>query len=107
MTFEKLLEQLQALKITQQSMDWEECIPQEIYNEHFAGNFKTVDHFLYIDKHRWYEASITVIEIYGGFIGINHVTKLYSESNDIEDICFEISFRKMRPVKTTTYEMEK
>jgi len=102
-TNKELVEHLNGLKIIQNS-SWDECIPEEIWKEYFEGKHKTVDSGLDVDKHRWYETSIEVIEINGGFIGIHSVTDCFSEQSSIEDMFWTLSFFEMKEVKVTSYE---
>ena len=104
--FKNLLEQLQKLKIEQNSIDWAENIPEDVWEEHFNGNFKEVKTGLNVDTHRWYETSISVIEIYGGFIGIEHITNLFSESSSCSDCGVEIEFYEMEQVLQPTFKIK-
>ena len=62
--FNELLEKLNSLKIAQKSIDWVENIPEEIYKEYLKDNYKELAWGLDVDTHRWYETSISVIEIF-------------------------------------------
>ncbi|MFW6008311.1 MAG: hypothetical protein ACOCP8_03505, partial [archaeon] len=62
--FDELIEKLNEAKITQFMGDWEENIPDDIWDEYFKNNFNEIKSGLNIDTHRWYETSITVIEIF-------------------------------------------
>lgn len=101
--FNELLEKLKSLNIKQKSIDWIECIPDEIWDEHFKDNFMEIKSGINVDKHRWYETSTSVVSIYGKLLGIKHVTDLFSESMSCED-CYEtIDFFEMKEVTVTSY----
>ena len=102
--FNELLEQLQGLKIVQTSIDWAENLPEQIWNDHFKGNFKELKSGLDIDQRRHYETSISVIEIYGKPLGIRHITNLYSESSSCEDCYVTIEFFEMEEVTIKSYK---
>lgn len=99
---EELLEKLNSLSRVQTSMYWEENVPEDIWNQYFTKH-KVLAEGLDIDKHRWYERSIVVIEIPQGIIGINLVTNMYSESSDIDDIMADLYFFEMEAIPTVTY----
>lgn len=106
-----LCENLNKLSIKQIST-WENSIPQEVWETHFQDkdgkwNFETVSTNLDVDKHRWYETSITVIKINGGYIGIRLVSNLFSEVDSISDIEWSLIFMEMELVVTTTYIQKK
>lgn len=102
--FNELLEQLQGLKIVQTSMDWAENLPEQIWNDHFKGNFKQLKIGLDVDTHRWYETSISVVEIYGKPLGIRHITNLFSESTSCGDCHVTIEFFEMEEVVVKSYQ---
>jgi len=101
--FNELLEQLQQLEIVQTSMDWADNLSEQIWNDHFKGNFKQLKSGLDVDTHRWYETSISVVEIYGKPLGIRHITNLFSEESSVEDVCFTIEFFEMEEIMVTSY----
>jgi hypothetical protein len=99
----ELIKKLNDLKITQTS-EWEEDIPKDIYEEVFK-NKKTVATGLFVDRHRWYELSIDVIEIDGKYLGVRHVSNVYSENMGIDDCSHTLLFSEMKAVQKTTYEI--
>lgn len=101
--FDELLEKLNGLEIKQQYIDWEDNIPQDIWGEHFKDNFKILDTKLNVDTHRWYERSITVIEIYNKLLGINHISNIFSETLDCDDIGLPLNFYEMEEVQIISY----
>ncbi len=108
LTFENLLAALNSETIHCVDDSWEENIPDDIWNEYFDGqDFEVVGdineyvedvtiHNDLIEKlekplHRWYSTSITVVKIFGRFIGIRNGNNPYCE------------FFEMQEVKTVTY----
>jgi len=102
--FNELLEKLNGLNLIQTSIDWEECMPDEIWDEHFKGNYNPIRTGLNQDSHRWYETSISVIRIYDKLLGVKHITKLFSEMSSCEDCCVVIDFFEMEEVQVVSYK---
>lgn len=104
--FDELLEKLKSLELEQTGGDWieEEGLPMDIYKNYLEGNLKEVDFGLDVDKHRWYEKSTTVYEIFGRYLGVRMATDLFSESMDYSDCSVTIKFFEMKPVTTITYQ---
>ena len=102
--FNELLEKLNKLNLTQKTIDWEENLPVEIWEEYFEKNYKDLKCNISPDARRWYETSITVIQIYDSFLGIEHITQMYSESSSCEDCYFKMKFFEMKEVKIVSYE---
>lgn len=101
--FKYLLAKLNSLAILQKEIAWDECIPEDIWNGFFKDNYKEVTSELDVDKHRHYEKSTSVIKIYGKFMGIRHISDLYSEQSCCEDCYINLSFFEMEEVKITSY----
>lgn len=106
--FDELLRELQNANIKQTSMEWEENIPEDIWDNHFRygdleDNFKVVATGLDVDTRRWYETSITVIKIYGRFLGMRWVTNLFSEQMEPQDTNHTPLFFEMEEIQTTSY----
>lgn len=106
MVNEELVELLNSLKI-EQTQHWTENIPDNIWNEHFKDKYKSVADNLNIDKHRWYDLSIEVIEINDGYIGIKHVSNLHSESMSVGDVYHTLVFYEMKQIKKITYKIKR
>jgi hypothetical protein len=102
--FNELLGKLNSLKIIQKEIDWAQNVPDEIWNEYFKDNFKQLKGGLYPDVHRWYETSVSVIEIYERLLGIKHITNLFSESSSCEDCYVTIEFFEMKEVAIKSYD---
>lgn len=98
----ELIKELNELGITQQDLDWGESLPSRIYEEHFK-NAREVSTGLDVNKHRWYETSITVIEVGGMYIGIRHVSDLFSESMCVDDVYHKMKFMEMEEIKLISY----
>lgn len=99
--FYEMLEKLQSLNL-KQSYGWENDIPDEVYYAYLSDH-KYVASNLDVDKHRWYEFSTQVIEVHGGYLGINCVSNVYSETMSISDVGAEYKFMEMEPVSITSY----
>lgn len=102
--FNELLEKLKYLSIEQKESDWAENLPEDIWNEHFKGKFKPLKLGFDIDRHRWYETSVTVVEVYGKPLGIRSITNVFSESSSVEDCSFTLEFFEMKEVSVISYE---
>ena len=99
----ELIEKLTELEITQDG-SWDESIPEEIWVKEFDGKHDVLAEELDVDKHRWYETCITVVQFEDeSIMGIRHVGDVFSESMSIGDCDWEMSFFPMIPVTTTTY----
>ena len=105
--FEELLSKLKELDNVQTQSDWAEDIPEDIWNEYFEDNFETVANNIDIDTHRWYEVSTTVLQIFDRFLGVRHISNMFSESSDYEDCYVKLEFDEMEAVQTTTYKIKK
>ena len=99
----KLIERLNDLKILQDRGDWAECLPEDIWETYFQGNFKELAHNLEVDTHRWFETSTTVIEIDGVFMGINYITNMFSENQGYDDCFHHLEFKEMEEFTTVSY----
>lgn len=103
----ELIEKLNSLKILQTSGDWEECIPEDIFEEYFENtDYGDVAYGLDVDTHRWYETSTTVIRIDGIFMGIEYITNMFSESMDYEDCYHYLEFTEMEEFTTVSYRVK-
>jgi hypothetical protein len=100
----ELVEKLNELNITQHSIDWTENLPDEVWEDHFVDKFKEVENGLDIDTRRWYETSVTVLKINGGYIGIHRISNTFSESMMVEDCYHTLRFEEMREIQITSYE---
>lgn len=105
--FYSLLSKLQALNLRQETYELleEKNLPIDLFHELIDS--KIVASELDVDKHRWYETSFSVYEIYGRFLGVRSVSNLYSESSSVEDICWTHYFAEMEAVQTVSYVVKK
>lgn len=106
MSIKELVQKLNDLEITQINGDWAENIPEEIYNEYLEGSYQEVAYDLDVDTRRWYETSITVLELPDGFIGVRYITNMFSESQDYEDCYHTMKFMEMESYITTSYRLK-
>jgi hypothetical protein len=91
-------------KIIQNFSDWQESIPQSIWDMHFINGFEEPAFNLDIDTRRWYEISTDVVEIYGGLLGIKYITNVFTEGMDVEDCCINMEFFEMEEEKVISYK---
>ena len=98
-----VIKKLNDLSIRQMELDFQECIPLDIWNEYFKGKIKVLEINLYLDERRWYEKSTTAFSLDGSILGVTHITKLYSEQNTVEDVYHTLEFFEMEEKKTITY----
>jgi hypothetical protein len=103
----ELILKLNDLKITQTSSDWEEDVPEDIYNEYLDGAYTELAYDLDVDTHRWYETSITVLDFSGFFIGVRYITNMFSESQDYEDCYHHLEFFEMEEFTKISYKKVK
>lgn len=103
--FDELLKKLNESEVECSSCDWEENIPEKIFTDYFSGEkFKVVAQGLDEDEHRWFHLSTTVIEIFGRYLGIRHVSGLNSESMGVDDCSYNCKFFEMEKIPTFTYK---
>jgi|GEM_PF-3074250 hypothetical protein len=102
--FGELLEKLNKDKIIQSFVDWDESLPKDIWENHFRYRFKEVEFGLDVETHRWYEISTSVVQIYERFLGIRHITNVFSEGMDVEDCYVNMEFFEMEEVKVISYK---
>jgi hypothetical protein len=102
---EEILNELNGLEIIQKSIDFEEDLPENIYEKYFSR--KPLETELDIDKHRWYETGISVWETEKGLLGIRSVTNIYSENSSVEDMYWELMFFEMEEFTTVSYKIKK
>ena len=98
-----IVAKLNALQITQTKGEWDENIPNEIYDQYFGGKCKEIAWNFDTDTHRWYETSTTVLKFEDSLMGIHYITNMFSESQDYEDCYHTIEFFEMEEFVTTSY----
>ena len=80
-----LVQELNAKKI-KQTCDLDECLDINLDEETNLNYFqKLVEEGLYVDKHRWYETSVSVFKVNDGYLGVTAVTDIFSEQMDVSD----------------------
>lgn len=102
----ELIEKLNALQIEQCSYEWTEDLPEDIYNKYFA-DIDAEDLELYVDKHRWYETSVSVYKIGDEFLGVESVTDVFSEQMGYSDCGHTLNFFEMEEFSTVSYKVKK
>ena len=101
-TFDELLKILNEANIQQDEMAWEENIPEEIWEE-LWDRYVVLAEEIDVDKHRWYETSVTVVKIDDRFMGIDHVSNIFSETMHVSDVGYIIKFFEMVEINQPTY----
>lgn len=93
--FDELLKILNELDLTQTD-EFLEDIDSKLYESHLK-ELQEVDKNLDVDKHRWYETSVTVYEFGGRYLGVRAVTDVWGDSG-IDDIGRKYYFFEMKIV---------
>lgn len=106
--FEELLKKLQEsdIKQTEWAYEWIYNLPEDIQELFKQGNYKVVETEIDVCVHRWYETSITVVEVLGSLLGIRLVSKSYSETQELEDIYHFLKFYEMKEYTTISYTIK-
>ena len=60
-----------------------------------------------IEKHRWYETSVSIFKCSDGLLGIRLPSQLYSESSEWSDLYSGIEFYDVEEVKAVVYKTKK
>jgi hypothetical protein len=103
--FDELLKKLNENSVECSSCDGEENIPGVIWEDYFENEkYKVVARELNHDEHRWFHLSTTVIEIFGRYLGIRHVSSLNSESMGVSDCSFDCEFFEMEKIPSFTFK---
>lgn len=102
-SFKDLLSMLQADCTECKNVEWEDCISDYIYFTYLKDNYEIVAKGLNIDKRRWYEMSTTVIRIKNRYLGIHHVTDVFSEQMSVSDCEESAMYFEMEKVMQPTY----
>lgn len=104
--FDELVKKLNSLEIIQRNIKWEKDLPEDIYNKYFESIGPIMDG-LNVVKHRWYETSISVYEIFDRYLGVRTITDLFSEQSSVEDMYHTIEFFEMEQVLSINYKIKK
>lgn len=101
-TFDEILKSLKDANIKQDELDWTENIPEEIWDE-MSDRITLVRCGMFVDKCRWHETSVTVIKMDDRFMGIDHVSDVFSEKMYASDVNHTMEFFEMAEVNQPTY----
>lgn len=101
MKLTELINKIREAKVLQTDYPDEQEFGDEIDNE--LKKLPIVESGLDVDKHRWYETSITVYKHEEGFLGIRFVTDQFSEQSSMEDHYWTLPAFEMQEVKNVTY----
>lgn len=105
-TLKDLVEDLNNRKIVQKRhFDYDEAFLSVIkqYKKGDHDTIQVIDRGIWVDTRRWYETSITVFNTKLGLLGVRHISNIFSESSEYEDMNFTYEFYEMEPVQVTTY----
>ncbi len=100
---QELVTKLNESKISQNSGEWTEDLPEELWEELKALGYKMLKSGLDVDQRRWYETSVEVFSVNGGLIGCRSITNLYSEQSAYSDICYTLKFYEMEEIQSVDY----
>ena len=101
---EQVIEELNSIAIIQKQGDFLEDLSEEIWKKYFQD---PVDEGLNVEKHRWYETSISVYKIGEDFLGVRAVTDVFSEQSEVGDMFHQLKFFQMVEVLTPSYKIKK
>ena len=100
----EIIIELNNLKILQKSIEFTEDLPQYIYELYFKHELaNSID----VEKHRWYETSITVFTVPEGILGVRSVTDICGETNEVIDILHILKFLEMDSTIKIAYKIKK
>lgn len=106
MSLKELIKYLNDLKVTQEHLDIEETlednIPEDVYNKYFKGVSEVADD-LEVSTHRWYETSVIVFKVLEGYIGCRYVNNVFSEMMTPEDTGHCLEFKEYIPKNIISY----
>ena len=82
-----------------------ECYSTFSLEEHL-GRDLLVKNNIDIDKHRWYETSVSVFKCSDGLLGIRLPSQLYSESSEWSELYSGIEFYEVEEVMEVVYKLK-
>ena len=97
-----MIKELNNLQILQTSIDWQEDIPEDLYDKYFLSSEEVAQ--VNTDKHRWYELCDTVLRIEDKLIGVQHICDVYSENMLVSDCFHHLVFFEMEEIITKSYK---
>lgn len=56
------------------------------------------------EEYRWFEISTSIYKLEDGFVGINGLSKIYSEGTNVEDYCFKCFASEYQEIPSVTYK---
>lgn len=104
--FKKLVKDLNEAEIIQTDFD----IEYDLRDCKFIDSSQSLEPIatdLFVDKHRWHECSIDVIEIEDFYLGVEHISQFYSESGGLRDAEYVLKFQEMEQIMQPTYLIKK
>lgn len=104
MKLQELINKIKDAKVIQTEYPDEQSFGKEIDDR--LNKLTNVESGLDVDKHRWYETSITVLKHEEGFLGIRFITDQFSEQSSMEDHYWTLEAFEMEEVKTVTYKVK-
>lgn len=104
MEFKEFLQKLQSLQLEQTTSEYEEQLPDDIYEIWESFDPQVVESDLDIDKHRWYEISTIAYQFGDNYLGVRGATQMYSEQSSWSDLCVDWEVFEMKTIQITTYE---
>ena len=103
--FDELVKKLNSFKLPQMYLSWDDNIPTKVWDDYFYnGEFSVIATEIDIEKHRWYETSMMVVKIFNRYLGIRHVSKICSDSDNVSDTFYITKYFEVFPVKKTIIE---
>ena len=100
----EIIDKLNALIIQQKSLDFIEDLPEGLYEQYFRNHQAEG---LNVDKHRWYETTLSVYKLEEGLLGVTSVTDLFSEQSSVDDIYHTLEFHEVEEIPSITYKIKK
>lgn len=82
-----------------------ECYSTFSLEEHLGSDL-LVKNDIDIDKHRWYETSVSVFKCSDGLLGIRLPSQLYSESSEWSELYSGIEFYEVEEVMEVVYKLK-
>jgi len=95
--------------LIRKAKDWYEnggCYNTFSLEEHLGSDLLVKDN-IDIDKHRWYETSVSIFKCSDGLLGIRLPSQLYSESSEWSELYSGIEFYEVEEVMEIAYKTKK
>ena len=101
----EIIDYLNSLEIVQESTEYLEDLPSEVYDKYFRNSF-LFDREILIEKFTCCETSIDVWHTEEGIIGVRYVSKMYNESSEMIDIYHTLEFFEMEEFTKVSYRVK-